>query len=152
MMMHVSAFRELYGDFGFVWSNVYRVELKDELDCYSARCYRSDGSVLSVFSFILHDSKYVLHGIYTQYNLRGLPQTIKHYKHGKLHNEEGPAHYYWSSDGAVIFKAYYINEKLHREDGPARHIHYTRSNLTTKSWFQHGKHFIPEFTKKALNC
>ena len=30
-MMHVSTFRELYGEFGFVWGNIYRVELKDEL-------------------------------------------------------------------------------------------------------------------------
>ena len=149
MMMHVSAFRELYGEFGFVWGNIYRVNLKDELDHHRVRCFRSCGSVLSEFSFILHDNKYVLHGIYTQYNLRGLPQTIKHYKYGKLHNEEGPAHYYWSPDGTVIFKACYIDGKLHREGGPARHIHYTRSNITEKSWFHHGKHFIPEFTKRA---
>ena len=40
--------------------------------------------------------------------------TIRYYKDGKLHNENGPA--YIRKDG---YKAYWINRKRHRIDGPA---------------------------------
>ena len=150
-MMHVTVFLRLYGAFNFNWDDVHSVELKDELDCYNAKCYRSDYSVLSEFSFILHDSKYVLHGVYTQYNLRGLPQTTKYYKYDKLHNEEGPAYYHWGYDGTLTTKGYCIDGKLHREDGPARYMYYNFGlKLTEETWFHHGESYVQEFTKRAL--
>ena len=44
----------------------------------------------------------------------GKDGTIKWYKNGLLHREDGPA-IEWADGG----KEWYINDKLHREDGPA---------------------------------
>jgi antitoxin component YwqK of YwqJK toxin-antitoxin module len=46
-------------------------------------------------------------------------QTERHYLHGFLHREDGPAYIHYYVSGNIWYKEYFLNGLIHREDGPA---------------------------------
>ena len=64
---------------------------------------------IRVIRFLSHDNLFKLStGIFNCYG------TVKHYQHGLLHNDKGPALIYVNGT-----QVYYVNGKIHRLKGPA---------------------------------
>lgn len=70
----------------------------------------------------------------------GSIKYIKHYLHGKLHNDKGPAHIRYDKQGKIILEEYYILGKLSRLFAPAKIKHKENGEVKLSYYYKGLRH------------
>ena len=152
-----------YGICNLVWDDITTVQCTVRGEFIDVVTYHKD-KVVTTFSIILHEDKWVLHGEYNRiinncskryyrYGMRHCedgPAIIKYfdgikyrnewYKNGKLHRENGPACEEWYDNGLIREQTWYLNGMKHREDGPACIYYYKSGTLNVSRWYYNDKY------------
>ena len=123
----------LYGLCNLSWDDVTTVQCTVRGEFIDVVTYYKD-KVVSTFSIILHEDKWVLHG---KYNWLINNRTKRYYKYGKLHRKDGPA-IIRCFNGKKYRNEWCKNGKLHRKDGPACEEWYDNGLIRIQAWFLNG--------------
>ena len=154
-------FQNQYGSLGFMdWGVITSIVVNDN----TVTMYKNDIKHTEI-GFEYYNGNYVRHGKYNDWPLGYLLFEI-YYKHGKKHNEIGPAYrqfnsvqcveerYYkdgkrhnengpairgWSINGSVTWEEYYINGLSHREGAPAKCKWLSTGQIIEEIWRINGR-------------
>ena len=129
-----------YGDHGFKWEKDDRVIVK-KLEHLQLKITtftkKYPDKVYSEFTTILHNHKYLVHGIYRDH-FDDNSECVIYFNYGVKHRIDGPAMQV-SKDGKLRGEEWVLNNELHRIDGPAYTSWHEDGTLKEIQWFRHNK-------------